>query len=497
MKYTIMKQVSRYIATALLLITSLSLGAQTLRTSYFLENSTLRHTLNPSFAPRQGYLGFPLISTIGLDIQSNMAVKNFFYPLNNGKMGTFLHPDVSADTFLSTLSPETFLSGRVNYDLFNLGFATGKSSFWSIDLGIRVNVNSNIPDEFFKFLKLGMTSDQTKYQIKDLSVVQNAYAQLSLGYSQALPFLEGLRVGGRVKFLVAVDNLQVNLDNLDLTLGTNEWIIASSATATLMGKGVEFEKDANGSVKSIKMNPSDLGIGGFGFGVDLGASYRLSLGTPVDGLTASLSVSDLGLISFPATAIRRANATSNTTYTGFQNVNISNLTIDQEIENLKNSLFAIVDFKEVSGISQSEVSKLNATLYAGLSYPFLKEKMNIGLLYTGRFLPFKTINELTLSYSYLPAKWFSATLSYSMINTYTSFGWLLNFTPKSGINFFIGSDYMPLRFSKQLIPIDPLFATFQAGLSIPIGKSKTKSSKKAEPTVEPIIIEPTTTQNGN
>ncbi len=474
MKDNIMKQVSRYMVIALLLISSLSLGAQTLRTSYFLENSTLRHTLNPSFASQQGYIGIPLISSIGLDFQSNMAIKNFFYPLNNGKMGTFLHPEVSADKFLSTLNPQSYLSGKISYDIVNLGFATGKSSFWTVDLGLRVDVNSNIPDAFFKFLKQGMTSNQTNYLIKDLSVAQDAYMQLSLGYSQALPFLEGLRVGGRVKFLVAVDHALINLDQLDLNLGEDAWLIASSATATIMGKGLEFVKDDNGSIKSITMEPSKLGIGGFGFGVDLGASYRLSLGTPVDGLTASISVSDLGLISYPATAIRRAKAASNTTYTGFQNVDISNLTIDQEINKLKESLFAIADFKEVTGISQSETTKLNATLYAGLSYPFLNDKMNVGLLYTGKFLPFKTLNELTFSYSYLPARWFSATVSYSMLNTYSSFGWLLNFTPKSGVNFFIGSDYIPLLFSKQFIPIDPLFITLQAGLSIPIGKSKIK-----------------------
>ena len=41
-------------------------GAQSLKGSYFLDNSINRHKMNPAFAPRANYLQLPVVSYIGV-----------------------------------------------------------------------------------------------------------------------------------------------------------------------------------------------------------------------------------------------------------------------------------------------------------------------------------------------------------------------------------------------------------------------------------------------
>ena len=80
------------------------------------------------------------------------------------------------------------------------------------------------------------------------------------------------------------------------------------------------------------------------------------------------------------------------------------------------------------------------------------------------------VNELTLSYNLNPSKWFNLGLNWSFLNAAKSFGWMMEFTPKKGTNFFIGSDYtffevMPDSF----LPVDKLWTNVRFGLSFMIG----------------------------
>jgi hypothetical protein len=69
--------------------------------------------------------------------------------------------------------------------------------------------------------------------------------------------------------------------------------------------------------------------------------------------------------------------------------------------------------------------------------------MSFGLLYSGRFSHSYYRQELTASYNLKPLKWLALGMNYSMCNTKGTFGWLLELTPKAGLNLCLGCDYLP------------------------------------------------------
>ena len=85
--------------------------------------------------------------------------------------------------------------------------------------------------------------------------------------------------------------------------------------------------------------------------------------------------------------------------------------------------------------------------YAGVEVPFLWRRMSVGLLYSGRLSHSYYRQELTASYNLKPLKWLSLGLNYSFLNTARTAGFILELTPRSGVNFHIGCDYLPLSWA--------------------------------------------------
>ena len=104
----------------------------------------------------------------------------------------------------------------------------------------------------------------------------------------------------------------------------------------------------------------------------------------------------------------------------------------------------ILDLEET--VPQKNVlSRIRPNLYLGVEAPFLWNRMSLGLLYNAKFGYTSTRNELTLALNMRPGKWINIGVNYSMLNAAKSIGWLLEITPRSGVGFFLGSDYTYLE----------------------------------------------------
>ncbi len=463
-----MKHIYRYTILILLVTTSFGALGQN-KTSYFVKNSTLRHNLNASFAPDQGYIGIPVLSNINVGVLSNMGASNFLFPLQNGKVALFLHKDVPADAFLNSFSSSPYLNASMDMDILNAGWFSWKDSFWSVSLGVKTDINSSIPTSMFEFMKKGMQNDPQHYTISNLSFGEDIYTQLSLGYSQGLDkYLKGLRLGGKIKMLFGLSSMNASINQFDINMGSDAWRVSSNASGSVLGGGIKIEKDPNGVITNIAFDASTLSIGGVGMAVDFGIEYRLSQGTPLDGLTFSLSVADLGFISYFKNQSKDLIAQGNASFSGFKDMNVENFDFQQEIDKVKEQLLSMASFKEQ--ISEKGKTKMvSAKVYAGIEYQFLNDKMGVGLLYSGRFGQYRYDNELTLSYNYAPVRWFDVALSYSFLNSRQSIGWLLTFVPKKGLNIFFGSDYTCLNYTPQGIPVKNAYLDFNIGISVPLG----------------------------
>lgn len=456
-----------------LLMMPLTLGAQTLRGSYFLDNSLARTKLNPAFSPRANYFSIPVISNTGVGIYSNMGVSNFLYPMD-GQLYTFLNQKVSADQFLNALPKYPSLDLSFDTDLISFGFYTSPEAFWSFETGITVDGTVGIPRDFLEFTKRGMSvGEATTYSLNGFNVFANASIYAAVGHSRDLSeYVEGLRVGAKLKFYIPAAYVGLDLGNSTMTLSGDKWVVNTDATGTIASSFLRMTPPAKaGEAPGFDFNTSKIGPAGFGIGVDLGAEYRLSIGSVVDGLTISASVLDLGGYFFGKDKVQKLASKGSAAFEGFNDITFDeNTKFDELLEGVKDEFLALADFEEVAGGSFSLGTRTTVNL--GIEYPFLKDKMSVGLLYTlkSKYNSRDLFNELTVSYNLNPCKWFNFGLNWSFLNSYKTLGWIIEFTPKAGVDFFIGSDYTFFEVMPKIpLPINKVWTNARFGLSFMIG----------------------------
>ena len=464
-------------------------GGQALKGSYFSEMSVLRNKMNPAFVPRSSYLTIPVIGNTGFGISGNVGLSNFLYPAGDGSLQTFLHPDVSSATFFGKLPANPHLDIDVDTDIFNVGFFTGPKSFWSIGLGVKVDGEVNLPKSMFAFLKNGAETDPQTYNIRNLSVIANAYAELSVGYSHDMSdFVKGLSIGGRVKLLAGLGGVfpeirlklgrgDLRVNNLDLTMSSDVWNVRADATGYLMLKGMDVYKTGDRQYGS-RFDSSQIGLAGMGAAMDLGAEYRLYINGFFDYIKFSAAVTDLGFLSFSSKAVQKFQTSGNVEYTGVNDIQLGqDMNLQETFNGIKDQFLEILDLQEVA--AEKVTSRIRPQLFVGVELPILWDNMCVGLLYNAKFGYTSTRNELALALNARPKDWINFGVNYSMLNTWKSLGWILEFIPKSGVGFFIGSDYFMLQRAKlpigesslAILPVNQANFNLRFSFHIAMGKN--------------------------
>ncbi|MDR0436810.1 MAG: DUF5723 family protein, partial [Bacteroidales bacterium] len=294
-----MKKILFIILTAIL---ALSVQAQTLRTSYFMDKYTNRHQRNPALTPAWGYINFPALGNIHLDIlQTNMKLSDYIYPAANKDNGTvlFLHEDVNSEEFLKKIRKNGESFGfDANINILGFGFFTKNDRFWSFDLNVRAYGGVNIPKDFFAMLKKMDFGVGETYNFKNLNASVRAYTELALGHSRNIN--EDLRVGGKLKFLMGIADARAMIDDFSIHTTPDVWTINARGTATYLGvEGLGFQTDSTGAIdwkETLKPNSNDIKYvpRGYGAAIDLGVAYNLDklFGGFLKGFTASFGLTD-------------------------------------------------------------------------------------------------------------------------------------------------------------------------------------------------------------
>lgn len=198
------------------------------------------------------------------------------------------------------------------------------------------------------------------------------------------------------------------------------------------------------------------GPSGYGFAVDLGATYDI-----LPELQASLAVNDLGFIGWSRSSTLSGTAAKNLEYTG--------VTIDGGVtESQPDFNLDVLEFQQQTAQSHSRM--LHASINAGIEYKLWQNRTSFGLLYSTRFWAYKTLHNLTGSVNFRPVYWFQLTGSYSVLGSRGgAFGLALNLCP-SWINFFVATDILTAKHTPQWVPIKQSSMNVTFGLGFPIGK---------------------------
>ena len=344
-------------------------SAQSLRSGYFLEGYTYRHLMNPAFSPERNYIAVPGIGNINVGAQSNVGLNTFIYPYGNDKLTTFMNSSISNDDFLGKLKDNNRINVNLNMTLLSAGFRAW-GGFNTIDVNIRSTTSLNLPRGLFEFMKLGMNSSNSVYEMDDLGISSNNYAEIALGHSRQIN--DKLNVGGKLKFLLGVGNVNIKMTDMKVQMAEDKWMVQANGEMNTSVKGLTIPtKEESG--KEIK-NPSERdlvdwdnidlnspGLSGFGMAVDLGATYKLR-----EDLTLSAAILDLGFISWSNTIKAK---TSNTPweFNGFQNIAMGSddadgdKPLEDQLEDLGNDIENYASFHRTE-TGSSSTRALGATI---------------------------------------------------------------------------------------------------------------------------------------
>lgn len=415
-----------------------AMQAQYLRSSYFMEGSSTRMQLNPASQPKRGYVNLPVIGSLTAEVSSNsLGIQDVIDIFDSD--GEFYNND----KFYNRLKGMNELNISLNTDVISFGFYKGKS-FWSFNVGARIDVDATIPKTMFEYLRAVDVENfnwegQQAFNIQNEKLRLNSYIEVGAGYSRAIN--ERLTIGGKAKLLLGAGNINLKINQLYISAKEagidSELQLKADAYLEASAKGLDLEEE-NGYITDLDYN--NFGISGYGAGFDLGASYQV-----MKNLTFSAAILDLGFISWGKSSTQIAESNKNTIINK-DNYGDSSEVLDFELYGLQK--------KE----NKSRTTSLSPTMVLGGEYGLLDNKLGLGLLSTTRFGQLKTYSELTLSANYRPNTLINASLSYSMIQGGETFGIAFKVGP-----LMLGTDYM--YFGNNSKHVNAFI-----GLSIPLGK---------------------------
>ena len=463
-----MKKTYRHLAATLLLATAVApAAAQEFRTAAFMQTNNYRHQINPAMLD-EAYVGMPFFGQINVGATGNFGLKNFVYKLDGNPrydLTTFMSPTVSAGEFLGDLHDKNRADVYVNYNIFSVGFKAFKG-INLVELNLRSNTNVSLPYELFEFMKT--TGAKETYHLQDIGVRSQNYLELALGHSHRIN--DQWTVGAKLKFLFGGAYADFSADQLDVTMNGDQWRIVGDARlkAAVLSSEFDYEdpsKNAPDGRRRVKgIDDVSFGLPGFGMGVDLGATFKVT-----KDLTLSAAINDLGFINW--SKVKNASSRGDYTFEGFEDIyagsnNTGGNKLGDQFETLGDDLeemFSVYDDGEGSS-SQA----LAATINIGAEYTLpAYRNLRFGFLYTSRLHGLYSYHQGLLSATIRPVKCLEASVNTAVSSTGCTFGAALSLRAKH-YNFFIGSDRIFGKVSKEFIPLNSLNANVTMGMSFPL-----------------------------
>ncbi len=264
-------------------------------------------------------------------------------------------------------------------------------------------------------------------------------------------------MGAKVKLLFGVGDANIRLKDMKADLSqSDKWTVSGSAEANVSMAGFSYESKTedydsrDDQYEHIdKMDVDGVGLGGFGLAVDFGAVYKIN-----EDWAVSAAVNDLGFIRW--TNNMQAVTASNTfEFDGFHDVSVnsdSGSTIDDKADDYSDQMADFFNLRD-NGNKGGRTTGIGATLNIGATYNLpAYRKMTFGALSTTRINGIYSWTEGRLSANWEPLKWLDGGVSFALNSFTASTGWIINIHP-TGFNFFIASDHILGKMSKEGIPL--------------------------------------------
>ena len=443
-----------------------ALTAQQSLTLYNMQAIPQAMYVNPGAMPLTNInIGLPGISSNYLNYGNNGFTAHDLIK-SDGNGGIF----VDANSFLSKLKAKNNLNLNAHLDLLSFGFKVKKKNYFSFNLTERVDVRFSYTKDLFDFAINGNGAAANLNRTMQLSpgIDASHFREWGVNYTREV-IEDKLTIGGRLKYLSGIEN--VNTEKSSASLSTNSQYYALTGSANVQANSAGVDSASQQHTNSILGFNS--GRKNRGAAIDLGATYKFS-----KKLTFTASIVDLGFISWKDYVTNYVSNNPNATV-HYNGINVSQAINDttnfgKAAQNLGDSLVKAFGVKEKHS---SYTTMLTTQFYVGGNY-WLNEKNNVALLLHGQYANKQFNPALAISFNNKVGRWFSASLSYSMLNrSYDNVGLGLAFT--GPVQFYVVSDNILsfLVFDKYksdnssfVVPAYSKNVNLRVGVNITIGK---------------------------
>ena len=478
-----MKAMHKTIIVALVALLALNMHAQQVTTLYFLENSPMRHTINPAFQPvSNGFINFsPLGWTVLGTGNNSLTISDLFYvdPVT-GKTITPLHPNGNKQAFLNRMQNMTYFNGDMTFSFINMGFRIKENGYLTIGINERIESGVTLPKSIFNFMLGGGMTDLTgginTIGLSGLGMATTAYTEIGAGYSHKLN--DQWTIGGKVKLLLGQIYGGMNAKNLNIYANAEQWQIDGNLMLDVAGpvnmayldqfvngKNAREIYDsftgANGFQTDSLINMNNwqqfLVPSGYGAAIDFGFAWK-----PIENLQISAALTDLGFIYW-----NRSNRytctvdSSQVKFTGVGEIEYSDpryhvdhdpnkdFSTDSLMSAVGENLKEMLNGVHMSGAGKGFAKMASARLNVGLDANFWDNRVGVGIVSATRLYNARLYEEVTLGLAFRPVNWFNIAASYSLMNNgkYSNIGAGIGFMPYDGINLTLAMDYIPTSYA--------------------------------------------------
>ncbi len=409
--------------------------AQT-NTLYFMEDVPLRHSMNPAFMPTSAwYIGLPsYYFEIG---NSALMLRDFVFKQNN-TWTTAFSPRQSIEQLYKRIGSNMNTDMRFAINLINFGFRVNYVNYFSFDMSVKAESSIYTPRDLTRLLLFG-TGEEDSFDFKKTGAEAMLYGELALGYSRK--FNDKWTAGLKIKGLVGFAGIHTDIDNMSLYASGQRWNVDVKANMYVMAPGMT--RNANGS---FNFDTSDwrqmIKPNGYGAAIDLGATFK-----PIENLTLSAAVTDLGFISWNKNNVANLNVNGSFSFEGVEFKH--NYTADSLRDNfnkLWDNMRDSVRYTTSLGTNSRINQRLTTAVNVGAEYGILNNKISFAALGNIRMNYDKVMPEFTLGVNFRPANWFKAYLSHTYAGRFSSSigaGVNIQLGP---VNMFLISDFIPLSY---------------------------------------------------
>ncbi|HEX7412496.1 MAG TPA: DUF5723 family protein [Bacteroidia bacterium] len=373
---------------------------------------------------------------------------------------------LDANTFMGKLKPNNYLNINLHTDILSVGFKVKKVNYFSFNITERVDIRLGYTKDFFSFLVIGNGAAVNLNRDMNIKLALDATHYREWGFNYTREVNKKLTIGGRFKILSGMEN--ANTEKTNLTMNTNSQYYAISASANLQANtsGIDSASQKN-TASILGFNPSRKNHGA---AIDLGATYKLN-----DKFSFSASIIDLGFINWKEYTTNYTTLHQKVQYNGVGINKADSVTFGQSTQNFGDSLAKSFGYQQNHA---SYRTMLTTQFYLGGNY-WLNDKNNVGLLLHGAYANKQLNPAMCLSFNNKVGRWFSASVSYSILNrSYDNVGLGLAFT--GPIQFYVVSDniisflvfdkYQTGSSSSVMVPAYSKNINLRFGINITVGK---------------------------